>query len=202
MEVVVRARNFDVTDSLREYVDKKLRRISRHLPTTDLTSVEVELTREDTRNADHRVIAQATIVDINGVILRAEERGRTPNTAVDAVADTLDRRLKEYKGRVYRSAQARKAGKVPSLSELEVAAVRGQGDQQPPAPEEAVLAPQGRLVRVKRFAMKPMTVEEAAFQMEMLGHDFFLFFNSQEGQFNVLYKREDGDYGLIAPEAP
>jgi putative sigma-54 modulation protein len=101
------------------------------------------------------------------------------------VADVLDRRIERYKGKFY----YRGRGISPRKSAPSTTAV-----------EESV--PPGKVVRVKRFAVKPMSVEEATEQMELLGHDFFIFWDTTEDKSNVLYRRRDGDYGLIVPELP
>ena len=116
--------------------------------------------------------------------------------AVDSVIDVMDRRLERYKSKAYRSEQAKKAGKNVSIRMLEAPDV-------PPVQntdDDEVVEAEGRVVRIKRFPIKPMTVDEAAFQMELLVHDFFMFLNSEADQHNLLYKRRDGDYGLIQPE--
>lgn len=185
MELTIHARNMEIPPQVEQYVRKKLTRIERHLP--QATEAKVELRWEATRSQTDRVVAQVTLV-CNGTFLRGEERGASVNVAIDAVTDVLDRQVVRYKGRLYHSQQARKTGGNISIRQ--------------PAAEEAVVAPaeEGQVVRVKRFAAKPMTTEEAIHQMELLGHDFFLFYNSQDEQFNVVYRRRQGDYGLLRPE--
>ena len=110
----------------------------------------------------------------------------------------LDRQIRRLKGRVYRSAQARKAaGRAASEADAIVAAedLDFADDE-----DEELYEQLGRVVRTKRFAMKPMSVEDAAMQMELLSHDFFLFYNTTSGEYNVVYRRSDGDYGVIEPE--
>jgi putative sigma-54 modulation protein len=152
---------------------------------------KVELRIDRTRRQDQRAHAEIT-VDVDGTVLRSEERAATPTAAIDQMVETLDRRLIRLKGRLYANERAKKAGRNVSVRTLDALAAGGEEGEQ----VEVV----GQVVRVKRFPIKPMTVEEAAFQMEALGHDFFLFLNTETNTYNVLYKRKGGGYGLIQPE--
>ena len=193
MELQIHGKNLELNEATRDYITRKVDRLSRHLP--GITVATIELAKANTRAQDQRVVAQATL-DIDGTVLRGEERGTDARSAVDAVIQVMDRRVERYKGKVYRSKQATKAGKNVSIRTLEA----------PPIPPEEGVADTefveagDKLVRVKSFPIKPMTLDDAAFQMELLGHDFLLFLNSETDQHNLLYKRNDGDYGLIQPE--
>ncbi len=115
-------------------------------------------------------------IPLNGVLLRAEERNREAFSAVDNVVEKLEKQIEKYKTKI----QKRDKADIPIETRY--------GDEQP------------SIVRVKRFAIKPMSAEEAATQMDLLGHDFFVFANADTGDVNVVYKRKDGNYGLIEPE--
>ena len=187
MELTFRARHVPVTDNLREYTSRKLSRLGRYLPLVDEAVVELE--QEGGENA-HRYVVQLT-VNCNGTYLRAEERGPRLLAAIDAAADVLSRQVRRFKERSYHSerrADAKGTARVeqPPVEEAEVE-------------EELVL---GKVVRVKRFPMKPMTEEEAIEQMELLGHDFFLFFDADANTYALLYRRREGDYGMIIPRRP
>jgi len=192
MELTFRSRHVTVTDSLREYTTRKLSRLGRYLPLVD--EVVVELKQEGGENA-RRYVVQLT-VNCNGTYLRAEERGPRLLPAIDAAADILSRQVRRYKEKVYHNDKHLKAkgaalaGKAVVPEEVEEEDEEGE--------TEIVL---GRVVRVKRFAVKPMTEEEAIEQMELLHHDFFLFFDADAGTYVLLYRRRDGDYGMIIPEA-
>ena len=193
MELQIQGKNLELDGRTRDYIARKLNRLGRHLP--DITMATVELERGNSRSQDGRVAAQITL-DIDGTMLRGEDRAPNAMAAVDSVIDVMDRRLERYKSKAYRSEQAKKAGKNVSIRMLEAPDV-------PPVQntdDDEVVEAEGRVVRIKRFPIKPMTVDEAAFQMELLGHDFFMFLNSEADQHNLLYKRRDGDYGLIQPE--
>ncbi len=110
LQYTIQARNVLLTPQLNEYVSKKMRRIERHLPFD--TTAGVEFTQEGTASLDDRVVAQI-ILDMKGKTLVAQERGSTPFTAIDAAIDEMDRRLKDYKNKVYRKEKGNKSGYSP-----------------------------------------------------------------------------------------
>ena len=188
LELLINARNLSLSEAEREYLRKRLRPIERHMPGPKTARV---VFRQEGRQQDRRIVAEINL-DLDGLVLRVEERAPTVTSAIDLMAQTLDQKLERMKGRIYTSLQAKKAGRNVSIRTLEA--------ERASASEEAEALPDGKVVRVKRFPMKPMTVEEAIFEMELLGHDFFLFHNAETDQYNVLYRRRDGNYGLIEPE--
>ncbi len=182
MDVIITGRNVEVTDWVRDYVNKKVGKLSRYLP--EAKEARVELAREKTRNATARETVQVTIW-VNGSILRAEERSADLFTAVDAVTDKMERQIERFKGkRRRRRQQAVPAGPFSGALEQDE-------EEEPSGPD---------IVRVKQFPISPMNVEEAIDQMELLGHDFFVFYNADTNNMNVVYRRKDGDYGLLQPE--
>ena len=183
MEFTIQGRNVETDEDTRAYVGRKLDRVERHI--SGVRMATVHLNHEGTRRVDQRFSAQITL-DVNGSMLRSEERASSARAAIDAAADVLDRRVQRLKGRLYRSERGRHSG----------ASVRFET----PPEDVTLVEPEGKVVRIKRFAVKPMAVEEAVFQMEMLGHAFFLFLSTDDQQYRLLYKRSDGDYGLIVPE--
>ncbi len=192
MDLQIAGRNLELDPGTRDYVTRKLNRLERHL--AGITTATVELVKENTRAQGHRVVAQVTL-NIDGTVLRGEERGSNAKAAVDSAIAVMDRRIARYKGKAYRSEQAKRAGRDASLR-----TPPSPPDALEPSEDEEVLESGGKVVRVKRFPVKPMTLEDAAFQMELLGHDFFLFLNSETDEHSVLYRRHDGGYGLIQPE--
>ncbi|KPK21842.1 MAG: hypothetical protein AMJ76_01585 [Dehalococcoidia bacterium SM23_28_1] len=195
MELTFRSRHVTVTDSLRKYTTRKLNRLGRYLPPVD--EVVIDLEQEGGENA-RRYVVQLT-VNCNGTYLRAEERGSRLLPVIDAAADVLSRQARRYKEKVYRSDRHLKAREAAQVGKAavpeEVEEVEEGGEEQE---IEIVL---GRVVRVKRFAVKPMSEEEAIEQMELLHHDFFLFFDADANTYALLYRRREGDYGMIIPEA-
>ena len=189
MELEILARNIKLDARAEEYARKKFRRLERHLPS--LSSARLEISGTSARSRADRVVAQVTL-NASGNVLRGQERGANLYSAVDAVADVMDRQIRRYKGRVYRVEQTKRARKTGSPS--------GQEQELQDAADELERLERPAVVRAKRFEMKPMTVEDAIMQMEMLSHQFFLFHNSDTKQYNVVYRRHDGDYGIIEPE--
>jgi putative sigma-54 modulation protein len=186
MQLIVQSKNIQMTDRLHEYVEDKVNRLDRYLST--ITDARMELSTEKTRSSEDRQVAQLTVRS-KGMMLRAEERSGDIFTAVDMVMDKMKRQIDRYKRKrrgVLRRAQQEEA-QVSMLRE-------------PVVDEEQDEEEEGDIVRVKRFSVAPMDPEEAVEQMELLGHDFFVFFNADDGQMNVVYRRRDGDYGLIQPE--
>ena len=176
MEISIFARNMEMTPRLSEYVERKVEKLDRYLSSID--EARVDLTVENTRSASHRQVAQLT-VRVRGTILRAEERTGDMFASIDAVLDKMYRQIARYKGRRRNRWQA-------TAEELPI--------------EEPVEETEWEIVRVKRFEVRPMTPEEAIEQMELLGHRFYIFLNADEGAINLVYRRDDGNYGLLQPE--
>jgi putative sigma-54 modulation protein len=179
MQVKIQGRNLEITPRLQDYVESKAARLGRHLGT--ISQMRVDLAVEDTRSAQDRQVAQFTVYS-KKTILRAEERTADMFASIDAVMDKLDRQIERFKGRRQNRIRSGMA-EAEALDEEEV--------------ESA-----SEIVRVKRFEVWPMHVEEAIEQMELLGHDFFIFYNDDDSALNVVYKRKDGNYGLLQPESP
>jgi len=189
MDVIFRGQHLTISDRFREYATEHLARIERHLPMADHAIVDV---RREAKSGEGRFVVQVTI-DVNGSYLRAEERNHDMETAVDAVADVLDRQAKRFKERKILRSQRRvsKEDRLPDTGSSEP-------EEEPLPPDTEIVA--GRVVRIKHFAMKQMTEAEAIEQMEMLGHTFFLFRDADREQLALIYQRADGDFGLILEE--
>ena len=179
MELQITGKNIELSPPVRSYIERKLSKLSRHLP--NIIESVVEITEEKTKSPRQHFVVQVT-VNSNGTLLRGEERGEDLFTAVDKVVAVMNRQIEHYKGKLY------KKGRGSSFA-------RGEFSQ-----EVETAPPPKRVIKVKRFAIKPMSVDEAIDQMELLGHDFFLFFNADTEELNLLYRRKDGNYGLITPE--
>jgi putative sigma-54 modulation protein len=187
MNLVIQSHNVELTEKLKLYVEKKIGRLERYLP--DIDDVKVELREEKARSSSDRQIVQVTLRS-RRTILRAEERTADIHASIDAVSDKLERRIRRFKGKRARN-HKRAIAEANSL-EQSVSPVADLLD-------EDVMS-DGNIVRTKRFEVYPMDAAEAIEQMEMLGHDFFLFLNADDGQINVLYRRRSGDYGLLQPD--
>lgn len=187
MELIFRGKHLDLGDDFREYADKKLSRIARYLPAAEHAIVDV---RREGKGSDGRFVVQVT-VNANGTFLRAEERAGQAETAVDAVSDVLSRQVTRFKQKkLYRS---QRRGKEDAFAAAEI-------EEEPELPPGTEIV-SGKVVKRKQFAVKPMTEAEAVEQMELLGHNFFLFRDEDRQALALLYRRRDGDYGLILPES-
>ncbi|MGB9751544.1 ribosome hibernation-promoting factor, HPF/YfiA family [Roseiflexus castenholzii] len=190
MNLIVNSRNGKLSDRQRQHIEQKLSRLDRYLDRIDKVTVEhMEEMRRNEGNV-HRV--QVTVVGDHGVLVRAERRAPELYAAIDEVYDTLQRQIERYKDKHWRRGRLRRQGGqiVEALPEMNAAA---------PAPiDDEEQRP--RIVRTKEFQVKPMYSDEAVEQMELLGHSFFIFQDADTGKLNVLYRRQDGNYGLIVPE--
>jgi putative sigma-54 modulation protein len=180
MQFQVRGRNHEVSEAIRSYAEAKLAKLERQL--TD-PRVELELTVERNPSIAENHVAEATIWT-KGPVLRAREASSDMRASIDQLVDKLERQVNRYRtqGRSRRRRAARAEG--PSLEAVPVVT---EGSQ--PV-----------IVKTKQFAVKPMSPEEAVLQLELVGHDFFVFRNADSNEVNVVYRRRDGNYGLIEPQ--
>ncbi len=191
MELAITAKNIEISESLKRYLDKKFGKLDQRLP--KILEAKVVIARQATKNPQHRFSAEITI-DSNGTLLRAQERASTLYSAIDLTSDLLDRQMERFKTRLSRKPHRFVHRPGARVTAKEAPAPAEEADE-----ESTEELPSGHVVRVKRFPVKPMSPEEAAEQMEMLGHDFFLFFNDETKTYNLVYRRRNGDYGLIEP---
>ena len=191
MQLVLKGKNFIVSDRIREYVEKKVGKLDRYLP--DIDETRVEITEEKTKSAKDRKIVQITL-RTNGTILRAEERGEAIYACIDAVTEKIQRQIVRYKGKRIDRWQ----GQINKRKEMEEMGLMPELD--PEILDALAEENERKIVRTKRFTALPMDQDEAVEQMELLGHDFFVFFNADLGRINVLYRRADNNYGLLDPE--
>ena len=190
MQLVIKGRNMEVNDRLREYVERKIGKMTKFLP--DVQEIRVELAEEKSRKASEREVVQVTMRS-NGTLLRAEERNSDIYAAIDAVADKLHGQINRFKGKRRRKMERAQVAAVEALETEFISAA-----MEPVAEDEEAF--EGRIVRTKRFSMLPMSEDEAIDQMELLGHDFFVFYNASSDSINVLYRRPDSNFGLLQPE--
>jgi putative sigma-54 modulation protein len=190
MEIIFRGQHVHIDDRFREYTASRLAKVVRYLPLADHAIVDL---RKEAKADEGRYVVQIT-VSANGTFLRAEDRNFDVLAAVDAATDALSRQAKRFKEtKVLRSTR-----RVSKEERLPAAAAEETGAQEQLPPDAELVL--GRVVRMKRFAMKPMTEAEAIEQMELLGHNFFFFEDVDKDTLAVLYRRNDGDYGMIIPE--
>lgn len=179
MEITVIGRNIAITDALRSYAEKKVAKLQKYFERGLMTG-------QVTMAVERGIHSVDITVAVDGLLLRGEEHTNDMYASIDGAIDNIDRQVKKYKTRINR--KLRQEG-----NKIVESAVVTTGDAVQEAPEP-------RVVKTKRFAVKPMSVEEAIMQMELLGHDFFVFTNDTTEEVNVVYRRKDGNYGLIEPE--
>lgn len=201
MKTQIKGRNVTVTDALQDYANEKIERVHKLLQQRkidDVTRVELELEVHKNPSIAEPCMAEATIFT-RGPVIRAHDSSTDMYAAIDLVTDKLVRRVKKYHDRVH--GKTRKGHEkltleaglpVPLAAAADLdefqSAVPGSGDSD-----------NGRVVKIKQFALKPMSIDEAALQLELIGHSFFMFTNADTSRTNVLYRRNDGHYGLIEP---
>jgi putative sigma-54 modulation protein len=187
MDMQISGKNIEMAPAVRDYIAKKLGKIHRHLP--NILAFDVVAAEEQTRAPDQRFIVQVT-VNNNGTLLRGEVRGQDLYNATDKVAELMSRQIEHYKGRKS-IARGRGGISIRTTTAEATSAIAAEAE------ESNTEEPGPRVVKSKRFEIKPMSLEEAVDQMILLDHDFFLFFNPDSNNMNLVYRRKDGNYGLI-----
>ncbi len=164
----------EVTDALRSYAEKRLGRLERQLPDSQ---IELQLSAENNPSIKDSHVAEAT-VRTKGPVLRARESSHDMRASIDQLVDKLERQVTRYREKRGRRRRASRQ-----------------------APDEGIpMAEDPQIVRTKQFTVKPMTAEEAVLQLELVGHDFFVFRNADSDEVNIVYRRREGGYGLIEPQ--
>jgi len=184
VKIEIFTKNLELTDRLNDYVVKKVEKLEKFLDEVDECRVDLSYAKT-ARNANDRHVAQLTLRG-KGFILRSEERSDSIFSAVDAALDKMRRQIRRFKGK-----RARGRGDGQTIAEaIELSPAEAEEIETEPV-----------IVRRKRFMLAPMDELEAVEQMKLLGHEnFFIFFNANTSEFNVLYRRRDGTYGIIIPE--
>lgn len=206
MSITIRSQHFKVGQNLEEYATRKLERLYRYLPR--IGEITLDLARQRTGRGEVLTTAQLTLRHERGAILRAEEKLRgedheTIEAAINIVVDKMYRQIERFKSK--RRNHKGKTRFSATIEELDLAEEIPEEEYTDtsefeafPSEEEAYIEPE--IVRRKQVAVQPMTEAEAVEQMELLGHAFFMFFNQNTSSINVLYKRSNGDYGVLVPE--
>jgi putative sigma-54 modulation protein len=196
MDVQIKTRDLKMTDGLQEYIDNRVERLGRvQEPVIDAI---LELRGEKRRSGGEITIAQFTI-RTRSTILRTEEKDHDPHVAIDQAVDRMERQIRRYRDKKIFVPRRRRRAQANQAMEVDIPPTDEVFDILDSEGEEQDLEPRTP-VRHKRFSVLPMDETEAIEQMELLGHDFFVFFNPDDGQINVLYRRHDGEYGVIQPE--
>jgi putative sigma-54 modulation protein len=174
VQLRVKGRGVEVTDAIRSYAEKRLGRLERQLPDPD---IELQLSAESNPSIRDAHVAEAT-VRTKGPVLRARESSHDMRASIDQLVDKLERQVTRYREKRGRHRRAPRQA-------------TDEGIEMPEEPQ---------IVRTKQFAVKPMTAEEAVLQLELVGHDFFVFRNADSNEVNIVYRRRQGGYGLIEPQ--
>ncbi|NOU95096.1 ribosome-associated translation inhibitor RaiA [Paenibacillus sp. LMG 31456] len=178
MKFNIRGENIEVTEALRDYVEKKLTKLERYFEAPPTSEVYVTL------SVIKGLQTVEVTIPLTGVMLRAEEKNADMYASIDLVCDKLERQIRKHKTKVNR--KIRQEGGIRDILKVDTSVQLDEDED-------------FELVRTKSFTLKPMDIEEAILQMNMVGHSFFVFSNMLTEQVNVVYKRQDGKYGLIEP---
>jgi putative sigma-54 modulation protein len=199
MHVTVTGRNIDLTPALKEYLLDKLHRAQKHFDHPLEVLALLRVAKNPSIPNSHT--AEVTL-KVNGTTIRGEESTENMYASIDLVADKIERQLRKYKTRYWTHQDKKLVAKGAAvLDDSELSA--GTEDDSDIAVNRALTTDEIRpkIVRSKKFPLKPMSAPEAAAHMDLLGHDFFMFINSETGNVNTVYHRRDGNYGLIEPDA-
>ncbi len=178
MRLQVKGKNVELSDSVKSYAQRKLGKLEKHL--NESARLELELAVERNPSVSNNQVAEATIWT-KGPVIRARESSGDMKASIDLLVDKLERQA-------VRLHDKRRRGPT-------------RGHARAAAPSAATVEEGGRaIVKTKQFAVKPMSPEDAILQLELIGHDFFVFQNAETNDVNVLYRRRDGNYGLIEPQ--
>ena len=177
MQLIITGKNVHVSRALRLYTEKKIGKLERYMPA--LTDARVVFVKEKTKKETQTHLVQVTLRS-NGSVLRGEQRSYEFSAAVDAVMEKLHKEIEHWKTKHYHT--------------------RSKGEREPVMLQKPTEVSSPQIVRRKRFSTPPMTEKQAIKAINHLGHAFFLFLNKSTDTLNVLYRRTDGNYGLIEPE--
>ncbi|MBB5173420.1 ribosome hibernation-promoting factor, HPF/YfiA family [Texcoconibacillus texcoconensis] len=187
MNYNIRGENIEITPALRDFVEKKVGKLERYFDSTPSSDVHVNMF---VTPKEHKV---EVTIPMPKLLLRAEESHSDMYAAIDLVIEKLERQIRKHKTKVNKKFRQQDSVKYMFRNDLEP--VLQNGDTAIEESEDEI-----DIVRTKRFDLKPMDAEEAVLQMDLLGHNFFVFSNAVNGETNVVYRRNDGKYGLIEPE--
>lgn len=176
MKLNLKGKNVQITDGIKEYAEKRFQKLDKYFD----KEFEVNATLSVVKDI-HKI---DVILPLSGFVIKGEEKTRDMYTAIDSVVDKIERQIRKYKTRINRKGR-----------------LIDPKDQYVPATEEKDLEMEiPKIVKTKRFPVKPMNQEEAVLQIGLLDHSFFVFLNGDTNEVNVIYKRNDGQYGLIEPD--
>ncbi|AFZ53138.1 ribosome-associated translation inhibitor RaiA [Cyanobacterium aponinum UTEX 3222] len=188
MKLLIQGNNIEVTESIHDYVEEKLEKAVKHFQNL-ATKVDVHLSVARNARISNKHKAEVTVY-ANGTIIRAQEHSENLYASIDLVSDKITRQLRKYKERNL-AKKTHTAEKTSDAVEEKTVGTDLIGDREPELPSE--------VVRMKYFAMTPMTIDQALEQLQLVDHDFYMFRNEETGEINVIYQRNHGGYGVIQP---
>lgn len=198
MEMSIHSQNLRLNEALEEYARKKLEKLDRYLP--NIADVRLDMERLNTRRGENQVVAQITVRHSRGAILRAEERVSGTDqddliAALNLALDKMYRQIERFKGKRSRKGRERFSATIEEMDAAEAVPQMDVIEEE----FDGEALPEPQINRHKEVMLTAMTEEEAVEQMELLGHNFFIFFNDATRSVNVVYKRESGNYGVLVP---
>ena len=184
MNFIISGKNIEVTAGLKDAIEQKLGKLERYF--TPETEIIVTLSVEKERQKIE------VTTPVKGNIIRSEQTSNDMYVSIDLVEEVIERQLRKYKNKLVARSQGHPTASAPGGSSFKKEFFESEDE----SPEDDEI----RIVRTKKFGIKPMYPEDACIQMELLGHSFFVFSNAETDEVNVVYKRKDGSFGLIEPE--
>ncbi|MCJ7605188.1 MAG: ribosome-associated translation inhibitor RaiA [Dehalococcoidales bacterium] len=182
MELQIAGTNLEIPREAQRYIERKATKLNKHLP--DIIDIKVEVSGEKTKSPQEHFLVRVIVNSgASDIAFHAEERGQEINMAVDKVVDVMTRQLEKHKGKLYDKGRG---------NPLARGKYNSPENRTPPVPR--------KLVKTKRFVIEALSLDLAIEEMERLGHNFFLYLDEETEEMRVLYRRNDGDYGLIEPE--
>lgn len=192
MKILIEGKNIELTGALKDYINDKFSRLQKHYEhIIKEHDIRVKLSTAKNPRITNSNTTEVTIF-LDGKIIRSEHASEDMYASIDLVADKLERQLHKYKDKVYRS-QQHKERPLPNPEMTGVLLESENGSK------NHKLSYEGKIIKSKKFHLHPLTPEEATVQLDLISHDFYVFINSKTNQINTLYRRKDGDYGLIEP---
>lgn len=182
MKMIVKGRHMAVTDPIREYAEEKIGRTAKIID-GEHQQAEIEIWVEKNPSIENNQVVEVTVWT-KGPVIRAKEASTDMYAAIDLASEKLERQFRKYKGKIANRHTGKGSHAAPPAEMLLPVEMPGSDPE---------------IVKTKTLDIKPMTPEEAILQLEMLGHDFLVFTSAESANVNVLYRRNDGDYGLIEP---